>query len=112
MRYPNIDAMDARVEKIISSTVKHYYTDWKHYDRPKYMKFKGSEDQADKTMVLIARECGTYLIRVEDIKAGDDWANTLYSYFHTQETGTYYLIDLNHLEVKKIDPETYEIKAA
>lgn len=112
MKYNTIRDLDTRVEKIIDSTVKHYYTDWKNYDRPKYMKFKGSTDQADKKMVLIARACGTYLVRIEDIKAGDNWANTLYEYFQTQEHATYYLIDLNKLEVKKIDPATYEIKAA
>ena len=93
MKYPNINALDTRVEKIISSTVKHYYTDWKNYDRPKYMKFKGSSDQADKKMILIARTCGTYLIRLEDIKAGDNWAVTLYNYFQEQEHGNYYFID-------------------
>ena len=112
MKYPNINALDTRVEKIISSTVKHYYTDWKNYDRPKYMKFKGSSDQADKKMILIARTCGTYLIRLEDIKAGDNWAVTLYNYFQEQEHGQYYFIDLNKLEAKKIDPATFEIKAA
>ena len=35
MKYPNIDSLDQRIEAIISRTVKHYYTDWKNYDRPK-----------------------------------------------------------------------------
>ena len=112
MKYNTINDLDNRIERIIDSTVKHYYTDWKNYDRPEYMKFKGSTDKADKNLILIARECGTYLIRISDIKAGDTWANTLYEYFQTQEHATYYLIDLNKLEVKKIDPETYNIKAA
>ena len=112
MKYPSIDLLDSRVERIVDGTVKHYYTDWKNYDRPKYMKFKGSADQADKKMILIVRACGTYLVRIEDIKAGDDWAVTLYNYFQEQEHATYYMIDLNRLEVKKIDPATYEIKAA
>lgn len=112
MKYNTIRDLDTRVEKIIDSTVKHYYTDWKNYDRPKYMKFKGSTDQADKTLILIARECGTYLIRIADIKAGDTWANTLYEYYQTQERANYYTINIDKLEVKKIDPATYEIKAA
>lgn len=106
MKYPNIDAVDARIEKIISSTVKHYYTDWKNYDRPKYMCFKGSTDKEDKTMILIARSCGTYLVRTADIQAGDTWANTLIEYYQTQEHANYYYINLNNLEVKKIDPAT------
>lgn len=112
MKYSNINELDQRIEKIISQTVKHYYTDWKNYDRPKYMCFKGSTDQADKNLILIARTCGTYLIRIEDIKAGNDWANTLYEYFQTQERATYYHININNLEIKKIDPESYEIKKA
>jgi len=108
MRYPNIDLLDARIERIIDSTVKHYYSDWKKYDRLKYMCFKGSTDKADKEFILIARSCGTYLVRIADIKAGDDWATTLYEYYQTQEHANYYLINLNRLEVKKIDPATYK----
>lgn len=111
MKYSNINALDSRIEKIISGIVKHYYTDWKNYDRPKYMKFKGSSDRADKELILIARECGTYLIRIADIKAGDDWAVTLYNYFQEQEHGQYYYININKLEAVKIDPATF-IKAA
>jgi hypothetical protein len=110
MKYPSIDLLDLRVEKIISNTVKHYYTDWKHYDRPKYMKCKGSTKQADKELILIARTCGTYLVKMADIKAGDNWANTLIEYYNTQETADFYYINLQTLEVKKIQPET--IKAA
>jgi len=112
MKYPTIDALDLRIEKIISGTVKHYYTDWKNYDRPKYMKFKGSSDQADKKMILIVRACGTYLVRIEDIKAGDDWAVTLYNYFQEQEHADYYYININKLEAVKINPATFQIKAA
>lgn len=104
MRYPSIEALDNRIEKIIDSTVKHYYTDWKNYDRPKYMKFKGSSDQADKNLILIVRSCGTYLVRIEDINNGDSWANTLIEYYQTQEHAEYYHININKLEVKKIDP--------
>ena len=106
MKYQNINELDKRIEKIISATVKHYYTDWKNYDRPKYMKFKGSADTADKDLILIARECGTYLIRTEDIKTGNEWAKALVEYFQTQESADYYHININKLEVKKIDPAT------
>lgn len=110
MKYSNINELDKRVEKIIDSTVKHYYTDWKHYDRPKYMKFKGSTDKADKEIILIARKCGTYLVRTADIKAGNDWANTLIDYYSKQEPADFYYINLRTFEAKKIQPET--IKAA
>ena len=104
MKYKNIDELDARIERIIDSTVKWYYTDWKNYDRPKYMGFKGSNKTDDKKMILIARESGTYLVRLADIENGDDWANTLYTYFQDQEHATYYFINLNRLEVKRIIP--------
>jgi hypothetical protein len=106
MKYQNINELDRRLEKIIDTTVKHYYTDWKNYDRPKYMSFKGSPLKADKKMILIVRACGTYLVRTEDIKNGDKWANTLIEYYQTQEHASYYLINLDKLEIKKIDPAT------
>jgi len=111
MKYNDINLLDARIEKIISSTVKHYYTDWKHYDRPKYMNCKGSTKQTDKELILIVRACGTYLVKLADIKAGDNWANTLIEYYQTQEHADYYYINLRTLEVKKIQPETIK-KAA
>jgi hypothetical protein len=105
MKYPTIDSLDQRIEKIISQTVKHYYSDWKNYDRPKYMGLKGSDKKEDKKVILIARTCGTYLVRVADIKAGDAWATTIYNYYQEQERADYYLIDIESLEVKKIKPE-------
>lgn len=109
MKYNNINLLDARIEKIISSTVKHYYTDWKHYDRPKYMKCKGSADKADKELILIVRSCGTYLVRIADIEAGDNWANTLIEYYQTQEQATYYYINITTLEARRIDPASIKL---
>lgn len=112
MKYKTINELDQRIENIISRTVKHYYTDWKNYDRPKYMGLKGSDKKEDKKVILIARSCGTYLVRIEDIKNNDDWAVTLYKYFQEQEHATYYYININNYEVKKIDPAAFNIKAA
>lgn len=106
MKYSNINLLDTRIEKIIDSTVKHYYSDWKNLDRPKYMKFKGSSSAADKRLILLARQCGTYLIRLSDIKDGDSWSNTLIDYFSKQEKSDYYYIDLLKFECKKIQPES------
>ena len=108
MQYKTIEALDSRVEKIIDRTVKHYYSDWKNYDRPKYMRFKGSQDWEDKKLILIARNCGTYLIKISDILAGNDWANTLINYYSTQESADFYYINLLSLKCKKVTPE--EIK--
>lgn len=113
MKYKNIDELDARIERIIKKTVEAYYTDWKNYDRPKYMGLKGSRDRKDKKMILIARKCGTYLLTLDSI-ATSTWAATIYEYYQTQEHATYYLIDLDRISIEKIDPETYgkEIKKA
>lgn len=112
MKYPTIDSLDQRIEKIIDSTVKHYYTDWKNYDRPKYMSCKGSADKADKELILIVRSCGTYLVRIADIEAGNNWANTLIEYYQTQEQATYYYINITTLEARKIDPATIKLNKA
>lgn len=105
MKYSNIDLLDNRIENIITRTVKFYYTDWKNYDRPKYMSCKGSDSLQDKRLILIARKYGTYLVKLSDVKAGDNWANTLIDYFVNQENADYYFIDLCKLECKKIQPE-------
>lgn len=104
MRYKTIEELDARLESIVRKTVKHYYTDWKNYDRPKYMGFKGSNDRHDKDLILIVRECGTYLIRTEDARTPESWADTLYNYFQDNEHATYYRMDLNKLTLEKWNP--------
>ena len=105
-RYENINDLDARIERIIKRKVKHYYTDWKNYDRPKYMDLKGSQRRDDKKIILIARECGTYLYTLEEIK-NYSFAATVYEYYYTQEPGDYYFINLERLSIEKINPETY-----
>ena len=113
MKYHTIEELDARIERIVKKTVQSYYTDWKNYDRPKYMGLKGSTDRHDKHIILIARTCGTYLLTEEAIRTSEVTA-TIYSYYMTQESATYYSIDLEALTINKIDPESYgkEIKRA
>ena len=103
MRYKNINDLDARIERIIKKTVEAYYTDWKNYDRPKYMKLKGSKDRKDKKMVLIVRKYGTYLLTLDAIDHNEP-TNTIYNYFQTQEHATYYMIDLDRLEITQFEP--------
>lgn len=113
MKYKTQDDLDARIERIIKKKVESYYTDWKNYDRPKYMKLKGSTDRHDKTMVLIARRYGTYLLTLDEI-ATRPFAATVYEYYQTQERADYYLINLDRLTIERIDPAVYgkEIKKA
>lgn len=105
MRYPTIDALDTRIESIISRKVKYYYTDWKNYDRPKYMGYKGSIDRRDRRLVLIARESGTYLLRESDVAKGNTNAAYIYDYYNGNGGGTdndFYMIDIDALTIKKI----------
>lgn len=107
-KYNTIDELDARIEKIISKTIKHYYSDWKNYDRPRYMSLKGSHRREDKQIIIIVRECGCYLYTLEDI-ASREWCTTVYEYYQNQEHATYYRIDLDKLSIQKIDPGSYQI---
>jgi len=112
--YTDINDLDQRIENIIKRTVKSYYTDWKNYDRPKYMGLKGSRDRKDKMMILIARKYGTYLLTLDEI-ATRPFAATVYDYYQDHEGSNYYLIDLQSLGIAKIDPAEYGktlIKAA
>lgn len=115
MKYNTIRDLDNRIERIIDSTVKHYYTDWKNYDRPKYMSLKGSEKKEDKKMILIARECGTYLLTLDHISKSEG-ASAIFDYYCTQEAATYYYINLATLTIIKLDrPELFKkdlLKAA
>ena len=113
MKYHTINELDTALEKVVRRTVEHYYTDWKNYDRPKYMGFKGSKDPQDKELIAIVRACGTYLIRTADIYK-NDWTTTLFEYFQEQEHATYYHISIDRLTLKKIDPAQYgkELKKA
>ena len=96
MKYNNIQELDARVEKIITDNVKYYYTDWKNYDRIKYMKLKGLA----ATALLLVRDSGTYIFNMDNVKD-----NVIVDYFTSQEIGKFYLIDTKKYTVKRIKPE-------
>lgn len=104
-RFNNINELDQRIENIIKRTVKFYYTDWKNYDRPYYMQLKGSTRKQDKKILLIARESGTYLYTLEQLKTYE-FAAVVYEHYYTQVSDSkYYIIDLDRLSIEKIDPE-------
>lgn len=116
-KYKTIDELDQAIERRISRKVKHYYTDWKNYDRPAYMRYKGSNARQDKELIIIARECGTYLYTVQDIKeskeAQDDrgrWIYTVYNYYideKKENPNEYIYINLETLELRKIEPKQF-----
>lgn len=102
MKYKTIRELDQRIENIIKRTVKHYYTDWKNYDRPKYMGLKGSSSRNDKVFYLIVRECGTWIVTKNEYMKSESM-KTVYEYYYTQSKGTYYKIDLEALRIEKVE---------
>ena len=100
MKYASEMDMDNRIERIVKAKVKHYYTDWKNYDRPKYMKLKGTKE---RKMILVVRTCGTYLYSIDELKEYD-FAKTVYEYYIDYESADYYYIDLDTREVVKHKP--------
>lgn len=105
MKYKSIADLDIRIENTVKKHVKSYYTDWKHYDRPKYMRLKGSDRWIDKSLLLIVRECGTYLYTLEELSTSD-WARTVSTYYG--ENANYYNIDLEKLTINKVDFSTIQ----
>ena len=101
--FKTIDALDRKIESIIKAHVKHYYSDWKHHDRPKYMGFKGSTDKTDKDLILIVRECGTELFTRKKAETEGTEANLVLNYYKEQERlGTkFYAINLEKLTIKE-----------
>lgn len=108
-RFNTIDELDSRIEKVVRDNVKHYYTDWKHLDRPKYMGFKGSSRPEDKELILIVRECGTSLFTRDAAEKDGSEANSVLTYYREQDyIGTsFYDISLKDLTLEKTDRRFY-----
>lgn len=109
MKYATQKEMDNRIERIVKKRVKHWYTDWKNYDRPLYMKLKGSTNRKEKEMILIARECGTYLYTFADFESYP-FSRTIYEYYMDYENTDYYYINLITMEVSKHIPDKAWLK--
>ena len=101
MTYTTKEAMIDRIERIVKKTVKHYISDWTEYDRPKLIKCLASNERDDKELILIARDCGTYLLRVADTKEKDSAAASILEYYKEQEASAkFYNINLQTLNIK------------
>ena len=106
MKYKSIDLLDAAIERVIKRTLKSYYTDWKNYDRPHYMKLKGSESREDKKIILIARKYGSYLWSNNDfLEYRFPMEASEYYFKYELEHSHFYYIDLESLTLKKLTPE-------
>lgn len=103
MKLKSIDLLDKKIESIIDFRVKSYYSDWKKYDRLKYMVKKGSEDKQEKKLILIARTAGTYLFSEKELE-NYNFAFTCLDYYFNQErySSWFYYIDIDSLEFKKL----------
>lgn len=83
MKYVTDTAFVKAVDHIIDRKVKHYRTDWTEIDRSKFMANIAGKNQPD---VLIARECGTYLLDSVAIRIVGTWARTILDYYMNQES--------------------------
>ena len=98
MKYKTIDELNNRIEKEVKKTVNHYYTDWKNYDRPKYMY---SVAKGATKFLLIVRDCGTYLFTEKDLDR--ETVKTIIEYYSIQDqTAKFYRIDREQLTMKKV----------
>ena len=93
----NIQELDAKIENIIHKYVKYYYTDWKNYDRPKYMKLKGTKENS----ILIVRKSGTYILTQKEIETKES-CKAIFEYYKDQEQANYYQIDFTNNSIKLI----------
>lgn len=83
MKYATDTALVNAVDHIIDRKVKHYRTDWSEIDRPKFIMNIAGKNQPD---VLIARECGTYLLDSVAIRIVGTEARSILDYYMNQES--------------------------
>ena len=97
-KFNNIDDLHSHLEKEAHKTIKHYYTDWKNYDRPEIMKHTGLKT---REIYIILRECGSYLYTREDLLQCD-FSATVMDYYTSDRTAKYYRVNFDALTVESI----------
>ncbi len=97
--FENIDELHAYIERQARRTIKHYYTDWKNYDRPDMMKATGNKE---KEVYIIVRECGSYFYTLEHLRKSL-YARTVMDYYNTDSTAKYFRVDFQKLTVEAIE---------
>ena len=99
MKYATEIAFINAVDHIIDRKVKRYRTDWTEIDRSKFMENIAGKNQPD---VLIARECGTYLLDSAKILRVWTEAYLLLDYYINHEADAdFYEIDYDRMQVIK-----------
>lgn len=96
-RFDTIDALHAYIERQARRTIKHYYTDWKNYDRPAMMKATGEKTTA---VYIILRESGSYLYTADDLKR--EYPAAVMNYYTQDSTAKYYKVDFKHYTAERI----------
>lgn len=103
MKYATEMAFINAVDHIIDRKVKRYRTDWTEIDRLKFMANIAGKNQPD---VLIARECGTYLLDSVAIRIVGTEARTILDYYMNQESDAdFYEVNYDLRQVIKRSPE-------
>lgn len=95
-------------DEIVTKKVKAYRSDWTEYDAPKFLDLAQSLSGA---AVLIAREHGTYLLKVSDLKTNESTIGILHYYLdentnHHINRNSFYLVDFRHRTITRKQPET------
>lgn len=87
-RFTSIDEIHAYIERQAKRIIKHYYTDWKNYDRLALMRATGER----ATIYVILRECGSYLFTAADLERENP--KIIMDYYAGDSTAKYYKLDL------------------
>ena len=96
-KFINIDDLHAYLEKQASRTIKHYFTDWKNYDRPEVMRHTGLKTRA---VYIILREAGSYLYTREDLHR--NFPAAVMDYYTNYGKAKYFKVDFDRLTVERI----------
>ena len=108
MKYNTIDELDTAIERTARRIIKSYYTDWKNYDRPTYMGYKGATERTKKHILVLFRECGSYIFSDFDFMDRSTPAEIVSYYLNYENDNKtrYYFIDLDKLTFTKAEPDT------
>lgn len=103
MKYNTSEEFIAAADNLINRKVKHYLTDWTDIDRPRFLIHARETDGPD---VLVARNCGTYLLPDSELRKQDTQSICVLSYYLTQAHDPwYYEIDYKKRSITKRKPE-------
>ena len=99
-KYKTIDELHQAIEKKADKIIKHYYSDFKNYDRPAIMKHTGEKT---KEVYLILREAGSYLFSAADLLDIErDYPVVVMNYYTNDTTAHYFKIDFSRFTLEEI----------